>query len=729
MNQRAQQASLVLVWHFHQPDYKSAVSGRYELPWTRLHITKDYLRMAMILREFRNVKMVFNYSPCLLRQIADYAAGTARDAYLDVSLKEAGALTEDERLFLLDKFFQANMRTAIRKKPRYLELFLRRGKDSTLQSRRKALKQFSTQDFRDLQVLFNLSWIDSSLYPRCRLQEIGAKEGSFSEEEKNAVLGAHTDLAHETLSILKELWDERKIELWVSPFYHPILPLLCDSEISKKSLPDMAIPSPAFRFPQDAESQVRKSVELAEQYMGRRPVGMWPSEGSVSDEAVRIIKSQGFGHIATDEENLAKTIGSAPGDRDELARHLYAPYSIQTGAGPIGVFFRDRVLSDLIGFTYSSWRAETAARDFVGRIRRIGERWPGGRAVVTVALDGENCWEYYDKNGADFITDLYRILSGGSEITSVLPEELAQEMPARKLANIWPGSWIGHSFRIWIGHNEKNRAWELLTAARQKFEEAKAGGANSEALSRAFEHIQAAEGSDWFWWYGDDFYTADRFQFDRLFREQLMAAYREMGEKVPPELYEEVAKGTRASAEVQLPARLISPTIDGVNSHFYEWRLGGKVSCEETAGGITDPAIVRGIYYGFDQDNLYLRIDTNPKPKGDGHAELLVAAEVIEPLRSRITISPWSGTRNGHPLLEKSSDGRWETMQTAATFAARDIVEMKIPFADLGVSVGTTVSVIILVLKGEHVLESWPLRGRIIFQVPSADYDDQMWSA
>ncbi|HEY6221026.1 MAG TPA: glycoside hydrolase family 57 protein, partial [Candidatus Eisenbacteria bacterium] len=524
---------LALVWHMHQPSYRDAETGTFLLPWARLHATKDYRDMAALLRGYPRVHATFNLTPVLLDQLDAIAAGEM-DRYLIVARRPAKELDEDDRRFLRERFFDVNHERMLEPHEAYRELF------------RRAREPWEAQDFLDLQVWFHLAWIDPSYREEEPIRSLLRKGRGFTEPEKNALLDWGIACAGEVAGEYRRLAAAGQIELSTSAHHHPILPLLIDSDSPREVAASIQLPSPAFHSPEDAAEQVRRARTSHERRFGSAPRGTWPPEGAVSDAALTALARAGFGWAASDEAVLSAALDKRDGERRDWPAALHKPYRVETGAGPIAMVFRDRALSDLIGFTYARWDPAPAADDFLRRVREAGRSVPPGSSpLVTVILDGENCWEFYPDDGRQFLSALYERLQNDSDIDPVTVSEALERVPAtERLERVPVGSWIRADLGIWVGHPEKNRAWEELGAARRAV--AAAMKSNREAAERALEELYVAEGSDWFWWYGDDHPSAHRGELDRLFRARLIRAYRFLGMDAPPSLQtslREVAPG------------------------------------------------------------------------------------------------------------------------------------------------------------------------------------------
>src|SRR5262245_1436086 len=404
---------VILLWHQHQPFYKDLVSGEYRLPWVRLHALKDYYGMVKLLDEFPDVHQTFNLVPSLIAQIEDYVAGTAKDPFLAVAAKPAADLTDNERAFALEYLFQANPTHMISRYPRYQELWEQ--KRSHSEPAAKSQKYFSDQDFTDLQVLSQLAWFDEFFLEEPEVAQLVRKGRDYNTEDQEFVIGRQRELLARVLPAYQSAAQRGLIEISTSPFYHPILPLLCDTDIGRVSSPGLPLPGARFRHSEDAREQLLRGLDLHQQRLGARPRGCWPSEGSVSEEVLGLASELGIQWMATDEGVLGRSLGFefARDNHGELnpggAERLYQVYRFEQGHAPVHLLFRDHALSDLIGFVYSGMQVKEAVQHFMKRLNDSVQplKSKGRDATVAVILDGENAWEYYPQSGREFLRQLY----------------------------------------------------------------------------------------------------------------------------------------------------------------------------------------------------------------------------------------------------------------------------------------------------------------------------------
>jgi alpha-amylase/alpha-mannosidase (GH57 family) len=560
---------VAILWHMHQPYYEDLVTREHILPWVRLHALKDYYGMVALLREFPDVHVTFNLVPSLLVQLEAFAEDRARDPYLELSLKPAVALTGSDVAFILDNFFHAHRQRMIEAYPRYRELLEKRGSAPPGAERPATIAaRFSAEDLRDLQVWHKLAWFDPIyLATDERIRGLAAKDRGFTEDDKALLRRVEVELLNRVIPEYRDAIARGQIEVSTSPFYHPILPLLCDTDIYRRTHPASAMPKRRFQHPEDAAEQLERAAACHERLFGKRPVGLWPSEGSVSDAMVPLVAEAGFRWMATDEQILANSLGirfarDAAGNLDQPER-LYAAYGVKAGGAGVSCVFRDHGLSDLIGFAYSGWNAHAAATDFVTRLvdagRRYRERTGGEEAIIPIILDGENAWEHFEGGGRPFLRALYGQLQAHPELTTVTMEQACKE-PRHELRGIFPGSWIDSNFYIWIGHRDDQRGWDQLAEARQALEDA--AEVAPDALAAAREEMLIAEGSDWFWWYGDDHSSDHDREFDDLFRRHLRNVYRLLGKPVPDELFVTNISTAGGVPDAWPPTGRLSPVLD-----------------------------------------------------------------------------------------------------------------------------------------------------------------------
>src|ERR1039457_4964986 len=659
---------LCFLWHMHQPFYKDLASGEYKRAWTRLHALKDYYGMVEILREFPNVRQTFNLVPSMMAQVDEYARGEAHDPYLVVALKPAETLTEADQNFLLQQFLQPHPSRMTQVFPRYAGLYEARHSQSSLEMARR---RFSAQDFRDLQVISQLIWFDEEFRAADpEIRDLFAKGANYTLDDQRLVGRKQLEILGKVLPIYREMAGVGQIEVSTTPYYHPILPLLCDSNIASASHPGIPLPPP-FRFPEDAHTQLEMARHYVEREFGVAPAGLWPSEGSVSDETFGIAAALGSRWAASDSGVLGRTLGRAIG-----VDAIYRPYRWEHNRNQISVVFRDHFLSDLIGFVYSGMDAAQAARDFLHRIRENCRGiLAGGRdALVPIILDGENAWEYYDRNGRPFLRYLYTLFSEAAQMPAVTVSDALTKMEPEPLSHVFPGSWINANFDVWIGAEEDNQAWSQLLRARETYEAA--ANVPEERRHLAYEELLIAEGSDWCWWYGPEHDSANRVEFDQLYRSHLANVYRFLNLSPPEELSRPILRVAVSALHIA-PSGPIQPVIDGEVTSYFEWLGAGLYRVDERSGSMHGKKfLVREVYYGSDGQNLYLRVDLRL-----GWDAELTGMEARITLQSLDNAPPQSVTIRLGAGVATSDD------YVECTF--RRILEVRFPLAALAVTQGS----------------------------------------
>ncbi|MGB6990594.1 MAG: glycoside hydrolase family 57 protein [Candidatus Sulfotelmatobacter sp.] len=606
---------LIFLWHQHQPFYKDLVTGEYRLPWVRLHALKDYYGMVKLLDEFPNVHQNFNLVPSLITQIQDYVAGTAQDPFLTVAAKPAKDLTQKERLFALQYLFQANPANVIGRYPRYWELREQFREHGYVPE--KAEKYFEPRHFTDLQVLSQIAWFDEFFLEDKDVAELIKKERNYSLEDQAFVIKRERELLGKVLPAYADAAKKGSIEISATPFYHPILPLVCDTNAAAVSSPGLPLPQNRFRHPEDAREQLVRALDLHQQVFGVRPQGVWPSEGSVSEETLAIAHSLGIKWMATDEGVLGRSTGvffardgngrlPAP-----LAERLYNIHRYENGQTAMHLLFRDHTISDLIGFVYSGMDPKEAAAHLLDNIKEAAKPVlaQGRDAVVSVILDGENAWEYYPKSGREFLRRFYDALQREAGLEPVtVSETIARHRNVSPLPSLVPGSWINANFNVWIGAPEDNRAWDYLHHARE-FYAVHAAQASEAQRKLAFEEILIAEGSDWNWWYGPEHHSANDRDFDELYRKHLSNVYQALGAAPPDYLAQPITAGEVRPAFTPQTA-YIHPRVTGDMIRYFEWMGAAIYTADQRAGAMHGKQfLLDSVYAGIDSTLVYGRLD------------------------------------------------------------------------------------------------------------------------
>ena len=707
---------LSFLWHMHQPYYKNLYTGEYLLPWTLLHGTKDYCDMALLLKEFDGLKQNFNLVPSLLVQLSDYENGRATDQYLEAFRKEPADLSRNEKIFILANFFNSNWENMIKPHPRYHELLAKRGFYCPKDALVGVTDYFTNEDWRDLQVFFFLSWIDPvflDLYDG--LRELVSRGRGFSEEDKVVVEDAQRRILSDIVPLYKELASNGSMEISTSPFYHPIIPLLINSRSAREAMPGVDLPEVPFAKPEDATHQIAEAVALFQRLFGEAPRGMWPPEGSVSNDALQLYLDSGVKWLATDEDILFESL-KVELRKDESGylqspELLYRPYRYERNGRHLDIVFRDKTLSDLISFHYSRMAPKDAAQDCIRRIKGIGSRVRGKleTPLVTIAMDGENAWESYVNDGRDFLAYLYEgILKESSIVPVTISEYLSEARDPGSLQHCFAGSWIAHNFAIWIGHPEDNTGWTLLSMTRDYLEKADPDRTNKEA----WESIYIAEGSDWFWWYGDEHSSENDEVFDLLFRENLSNVYRFLG-KEPPDIFSiPILLEDREVRPAREPINLIYPIVDGRVTNYFDWMGAGFVEGKGRGAAMHESAaLIKGLYYGFNECSLFLRMDL-------GKAFIADMEEVSFEISLLLKETHKIVYRIRGEVLES-------TLPVKAVFS--DVLEVEVEFDDLHAKKGDKITLWTSLKINDMVADRVPKRGYLALRMPSEDFEMENW--
>lgn len=540
--------NIAFIWNQHQPYYHDEQQGLFIMPWVRLHAAKDYYRMAEILEQYPEMRATFSLSPSLLEQLEIYVGEQATDLYLN-AMKNARELNEREQNFLLKHFFDIQHDKVISRYPYYWQLLDRRGLNEPGQKELfNARERYTVQDYLDLQVWFNLVWIDPEIRQHDPfLQGLMHKGRNFSEKEKKALLKYHFSLMEDVVPIHRRLQDKGQIEIITTAYYHPILPLLVDNYSSLRATPGLPLPQ-RFSFPEDARAQVEMSTDQYRRLFDMEPRGFWPPEMAVSPETIPLLADLGFKWTVTDEQILAHSL-DVEIYRDGYGHVLnpevlYQPYLACGEGTEVPIIFRDHHLSDRIGFVYQHMNASDAAADLIHRLQVIREKLAGssGNYLVTIALDGENAWEWYAGEKNDFLHALYAGISNAPYLKTVTVNEYLEENPPkRKINSLATGSWVDHNLARWIGTEHKNKLWNRLLEARLAVKDFSEKAPEPYRLKQALRSIYKAEGSDFTWWVDSmPYYLAAPFEI--LFRQHLAGIYLAMGKGIPSFLGEPILK-------------------------------------------------------------------------------------------------------------------------------------------------------------------------------------------
>ena len=711
---------VAFIWHQHQPLYKSCLSendfgGQYRLPWVRLHGTKDYLDLVLMLEKYPQLHQTVNLVPSLILQLEDYANGKAVDPHLAITLAPLKRPSKKQKEYIVNYFFDANHYHMIRPHPRYDELYQQRHDKGS----QWCLDNWKYKDYSDLIAWHNLAWFDPLFWDDPQIAKWLEKGKNFKFKDRQNIYAKQQEIIRQIIPQHKKMQDQGQLEITTTPYTHPILPLLSDTNVGRVAVPDMPLPQERFQWEEDISRHLDKAWDIYRERFEQVPRGLWPSEQSVSPSILPHIAKRGFKWLCSDEAVLGWSL-SHFFHRDEIGNinepeYLYCPYRLPTEHGDLSIVFRDHRLSDLIGFTYGSMNPEQAAGDLIGHLEAIARKLKHRQQdneqtlekpwLVTIALDGENCWEFYEQDGKLFLESLYERLAHQSQIKLVTVSEFIEQFPPTKTLDpckLHSGSWVDGSFTTWIGDPVKNKAWDYLHAARLMLE--KHPEATEEKNPEAWEALYAAQGSDWFWWFGDPHHSNHDAMFDQLFREHLIALYQALDELVPDYLYTSIVEPESQVEHDHLPGSFIHPTIDGKGEEE-DWDQAGKIKNGGSRGTMHRASMIPRIFYGYDHLNFYLRFDLRAGVQAgkDLPSELHLVWYYCD-LPGFNNSIPLANVPNQEPLNyyyrhhlginllsqtlwleEAEGDSQWHPRYCNAQLAMDTCIELAVPWSDLHV--------------------------------------------
>ena len=712
--------NIAFVWHFHQPNYQENYSGDFLLPWVRLHASKDYLDMLKRIDNFKNIKLNFNFSPVLLAALQKYEKGL-KDLHLKVFLKHKEELDEHDKIFILNNYFDLNYKNMALKRSYYTSLYNKRANAKELTT-----SMFSLDEYVDIMVNYTLCWIDEYFikdYPDLKI--LFEKEKNYTFEDRQRIYEIQLDIIKRILVEYKKYQNEGRIEVLISPYYHPVLPLLIDfkgKEIKNlENLPDN------YSNNTDAKMQVDLAIEKYQEIFDRKPKGMWLSEQCICPKTAELLSKEGFSWTVVDEGILSKSI------KKEFMRdfegNLENPYELMTnyitkGKHPLNIVFADSFFANLLNFGYGNYDSKVAANDLYEKIKTIQfklQNSPKENHILTIALDGENCWETYQNDGSEFLDTIYSLINEDDTLNTVLVGDFVEQNKPAQLENLKSGSWINRNFDLWIGEPTKNVAWLYLDSVSKDIEiqyleqlkELKKE-ADKKKLKEKFEiarrEILISQSSDFYWWYGKPNESKSDGVFDYLFRRHLMNAYEAMDLAIPN--YLTMTLTSVANKPLRNPKSEISPSLCcDIDDNGQEWENAGSIFIPD---GPTSniSSLIKNIYFGYDKQYLYFRFILNRNSVKMAYENIQnqiaiyfanVNERFLSPIRfvskndnsiypilmnqfSREVRFVFDSNRISRLFFNKSCPyGLWSQMISKdSKIAYKDLIELKIPFKDLG---------------------------------------------
>lgn len=614
MMSQSKKLSIAFYWHMHQPVYQLTLNGDYLMPWVRLHAVKDYLDMALWAKKFEKLKLNFNFVPALLDAIIDYAENNAHDIHSRLTITPEEKLNKEDKIFILNNFFDSNYQTMILPNDEYHRLYQIIQVNGTNNT-----DIFSNQEYADIMALFNLAWIDPSFKTgNQELKRLIKKGKNYTLEDRIEIIDIQRDIIKKIIPTLKKLISKNKIEITTSPYYHPILPVLLDYKTIKKNAPsDDEILN--LKTELDARLQTEMALDRVEEIFGKRPKGIWPSEQCINGKTLEMLSNLGVEWSISDEGILASSINfefvhDFKGYLKE-PYHLLKSYQYKTKNSDIKMIFRDSTAHNLISFEYPHHNPIATANDLYDRIKVMQSKIlssPDKDHLLTIALDGENCWENYLEDGASFLKTLYTLITEDETLETVLISDYLEHTKEHKVLNkIASGSWFNKNFKLWIDEPVKDLAWTYLKRVRQDFSEFVKREPLNPNIEQARRELFICEGSDWFWWYGEPNYSGRDNIFDFIFRTRLKNIYRYLDLDTPKYLDEPITN-ISPSKPSKYPKSLISPSING-NDIVDEndiWHNAGYIEIPD-GPVLRESKIFEKIRFGNDNDNFYLKFHLN----------------------------------------------------------------------------------------------------------------------
>ena len=733
--------NIAFIWHFHQPNYQADFDGDFLLPWARLHASKDYLDMLKWTDEFQNLKLNFDFSPVLLSALQKYSNG-AMDLHLRVFLKDENEITEKEKIFILNNYFDLNYKNMVLKNPHFTELYNKRSYAENLN-----VDMFTNEEYSDIMANYTLLWIDEKFqkdYPE--LKNLFEKQKNYTLKDRKKIYEIQLDIIKRILKEYKNYQNENKIEVSTSPYYHPVLPLLIDfknkSIKNKENLPQNQ------SFIEDAKQQIELAIKKYEEIFDKKPKGFWLSEQCICPKTVELLSDFGINWTISDEGILAKTL------KREFIRdfegNLENPFDLTQiyktkGKKPVNLLFGDSFFSNLINFGYGNYDYRVAANDLYEKIKIIQyklQNSPKENHLITIAMDGENCWETYQNDGNDFLNTLYKLISEDKTLKTVLVNDFIEHNKQETIENLQSGSWIKRNFDLWIGEPTKNVAWLYLSSVEKDYEKYKQTVLKKakskeekqkleEKLSLAKREILIAQSSDWYWWYGEPNESKSDGVFDFLFRNHLMNVYQILNLEIPQYLTIPLANAT--TRPLRNPIGKITPTLKATNEDVVEWENAGFIFVPDSPTSNIS-RLIKNIHFGYDDMNLYFRFELNKNSVKINWANIENQIAIYfsnEKAENFSSIRFISKNENIYPILKSqfSNEVRFvfdnqkisklhftkalnwnlwsQTIPKTSKVAYKDVIELKISLEDFNISKGNF-SFCIIDATNEIINEVYP---------------------
>lgn len=728
MMSQTKKLSIAFYWHMHQPVYQLTSNGDYIMPWVRLHAVKDYLDMALWAKKFDKLKLNFNFVPVLLDSIIEYAENDAHDIHSRLTITPKNKLNNEDKIFILNNFFDANYQTMILTNEEYHRLYQIVQAHGTTNT-----EIFTNQEYADIMALFNLAWIDPSFKTSNKeLKRLVKKGKNYTLEDRIEIIDIQREIIRKIIPTLKRLSNKNKIEITTSPYYHPILPILLDYKNIRKNVSiDDEIQN--LKTEEDAKVQTQMALDRVEEIFGKRPKGIWPSEQCVNAPTLEMLSDLGIEWSISDEGILASSINfEFEHDFKGFLKepyHLLKTYEYKTQKSDIKMIFRDSTIHNLISFEYPHHNPIATANDLYDRIKVMQSKIlssPDKDHLLTIALDGENCWENYFEDGSSFLKTLYTLITEDDTLETVLISDYIEQSKEHKLLpKIAAGSGFNRNFKLWIDEPVKDLAWTYLKRVRDDFLEFKKREPLNPNIELARKELFICEGSDWFWWYGEPNDSGRDNIFDFIFRTHLKNIYKYLDLDVPKYLDDPITD-ISPSKPSKYPKSLITPQIDGkdITDENDEWNNAG---CIEIPDGpvLRESKLFEKIRFGNDDENFYLKFHLNKYIKNSdelskrtyqmyiymrkaGRKQALAPVRLVnktqnispismEKFHNEIQIAIRKDSLQFLRLIKAIPGDMWVLSNTKSMETAYDeVLDLKIPFDSLDIKNGETLEFIFI---------------------------------
>lgn len=698
------------------------------MPWVRLHAVKDYLDMALWAKKFEKLKLNFNFVPVLLDSIIEYAENDAHDIHSRLTITPKNKLNNEDKIFILNNFFDANYQTMILTNEEYHRLYQMVQAHGTTNT-----DIFTNQEYADIMALFNLAWIDPSFKTSNKeLKRLVKKGKNYTLEDRIEIIDIQRDIIRKIIPTLKRLSNKNKIEITTSPYYHPILPILLDyKNIRKNASVDDEIQN--LKTENDAKVQTQMALDRVEELIGKRPRGIWPSEQCVNAPTLEMLSDLGVEWSISDEGILASSIDfEFEHDFKGFLKepyHLLKTYEYKTEKSDIKMIFRDSTIHNLISFEYPHHNPIATANDLYDRIKVMQSKIlssPDKDHLLTIALDGENCWENYFEDGSSFLKTLYTLITEDDTLETVLISDYIEQTKEHKLLpKIAAGSGFNRNFKLWIDEPVKDLAWTYLKRVRDDFAEFEKREPLNPNIELARKELFICEGSDWFWWYGEPNDSGRDNIFDFIFRTHLKNIYKYLDLDIPKYLDDPITD-ISPSKPSKYPKSLITPQINGkdIADEDDEWNNAG---CIEIPDGpvLRESKLFEKIRFGNDEENFYLKFHLNKYIKNSeelskrtyqmyiylrkaGRKQALAPVRLInktqnippismEKFHNEIQIAIRKDSLQFLRLIKAIPGDMWVLANTKSMESAYDeVLDLKIPFDSLDIKSGETLEFIFI---------------------------------